>query len=140
MTGKRSLIEFVVVLLAYGLLMTLAMVALNNGWAQGGARTAVALAPMVACIGIWWAVVRHLHRSGPEEARVQLIAIGFAFVGTALLTFTYGFLEVAGFPRLSMFVVWPLMVLLLVVGQVLGRRLTASRGEDPSEGERDDEE
>ncbi|MDE1145598.1 MAG: hypothetical protein PW843_03120 [Azospirillaceae bacterium] len=123
MNGKRHLIEFTVALLAYGLLMTLALVALNNGWVQGGTRTVVGLAPMVACIGIWWAVVRHLRRSGPEEARIQLVAIGFAFVGTALLTFTYGFLEVAGFPRLSMFFVWPLMVLLWVLGHVIARQL-----------------
>ncbi|MEC4589455.1 MULTISPECIES: hypothetical protein [Nitrospirillum] len=133
MPGKRYLIEFVVALLAYGLLMTLALMALNNGWVQGGTRTVVAFAPMVACVGIWWAVVRHLRRSGPEEGRVQLIAIGFAFAGTALLTFTYGFLEVAGFPRLSMFTVWPLMVLLLVVGQFLGRWLQAPEGDENDE-------
>ncbi|WP_044560309.1 hypothetical protein [Azospirillum sp. B4] len=136
MTGKRSLIEFVIVLLAYGLLMTLAMVALNNGWVQGGTRTVVALAPLVACAGIWWAVVRHLKNCGPEEARVQLIAIGFAFAGTALLTLTYGFLEIVGFAHLSMFWLPPLMVLLLLLGQLLGRRLAASS----AEGEADDEE
>ncbi|MEA1674025.1 hypothetical protein [Nitrospirillum sp. BR 11163] len=64
---------------------------------------------------------------------MQLVAIGFAFAGTALLTFTYGFLEVAGFPRLSMFMVWPLMVLLLVVGQFLGRWLQAPEGDENDE-------
>ncbi|MEA1674024.1 hypothetical protein [Nitrospirillum sp. BR 11163] len=67
MPGKRYLIEFVVALLAYGLLMTLALMALNNGWVQGGTRTVVAIAPMVACVGIWWAVVRHLRRSGRKR-------------------------------------------------------------------------
>ncbi|MEE3623038.1 hypothetical protein UCD39_03435 [Nitrospirillum sp. BR 11752] len=137
MPGKRYLIEFVVALLAYALLMTLSLVALNNGWVQGGMRTVVAIAPMVACVGIWGAVVRHLKRSGPEEGRVQLIAIGFAFAGTALITVTYGFLEVAGFPRLSMFLVWPLMVVLLVLGQFLARWLQGTA--DGLEGEENDE-
>ncbi|TWB42640.1 hypothetical protein [Nitrospirillum pindoramense] len=139
MPGKRYLIEFVVALLAYALLMTLSLVALNNGWVQGGMRTVVAIAPMVACVGIWGAVVRHLKRSGPEEGRVQLIAIGFAFAGTALLTVTYGFLEVAGFPRLSMFLVWPLMVVLLVLGQFLARWLQGSAEGDEAEGDENDE-
>ena len=42
--------------------------------------------------------------------------------GTALLTFTYGFLETTGFPKLSMFFVWPLMGAFWVIGCVLGLR------------------
>jgi hypothetical protein len=35
--------------------------------------------------------------------------LAIAAAVTAAITFAYGFLELAGFPRLSMFFVWPLM-------------------------------
>ena len=54
--------------------------------------------------------------------RIHLEALALAFVGTALLTFTYGFLETTGFPKLSMFFVWPLMGAFWVIGCVLGLR------------------
>ena len=45
-----------------------------------------------------------------------------SFAGTAVLTFSYGFLEGLGYPRLSMFSVWPIMAVLWIVGLLLARR------------------
>ena len=56
-----------------------------------------------------WAIARHLGRID-EYLRQQLLetfAIGAAI--TAAVTFSYGFLETAGFPFVSMFWVWPVM-------------------------------
>ena len=39
-----------------------------------------------------------------------------------MLTFSYGFLEGLGYPKLSMFTVWPILAVLWVVGLVLARR------------------
>jgi hypothetical protein len=55
------------------------------------------------------------------QRKLQFEALALAFAGTALLTFGYGFLEGVGLPRLSMFVVWPLMAALWVVGVFIGR-------------------
>ena len=42
--------------------------------------------------------------------RLRLLeSLGIAFAITGALTFSYGFLETAGFPRLSMFTVWMVM-------------------------------
>jgi hypothetical protein len=49
-------------------------------------------------------------RRGDEYCRLKVLeAIAIAAAVTAGWTFTYGFLENAGFPRLSMFTVWPVM-------------------------------
>ncbi|TBU72195.1 hypothetical protein DNK10_21850 [Pseudomonas daroniae] len=53
----------------------------------------------------------------PDTRRFIIhFALAITFVGTALLTFSYGFLEVAGFPRLSMFFVWPVLASLWALG------------------------
>jgi hypothetical protein len=62
--------------------------------------------------------IRHLDEM---QRKLQFEAIALAFVGTALITFGYGFLEDEGFPKLTMFVVWPLMATLWVIGVMLGR-------------------
>ena len=43
-------------------------------------------------------------------------ALGFAFAASALLTFSYGFLENVGFPHISWLWVWPVMGVMWMVG------------------------
>jgi hypothetical protein len=56
-----------------------------------------------------WALARHLRRIDEfmRQTMLETFAIGAAV--TAAVTFSYGFLETAGFPRISMFAVWPIM-------------------------------
>jgi hypothetical protein len=63
-----------------------------------------------------------MRRMDELQMRIQFEALGFAFAGTAILTFSYGFLEGLGYPKLSMFMVWPILAVLWVVGLVLARR------------------
>jgi hypothetical protein len=86
-------------------------------WAE-----ALALAPMLGVLACCWAIVRQLRRVDEMQLRLQLEALGFSFATTALLRFSYGFLEGLGYPRLSMFYVWPLMAALWVVGGFLAYR------------------
>lgn len=70
---------------------------------DGVLRTAVLLTPMIGFGLAIWAVARHLARID-EYLRQQLLetfAMGAAI--TAAATFSYGFLETAGFPFVSMF-------------------------------------
>ena len=55
------------------------------------------------------AVVRAIRGSDEFIRKTTLEHLAIAAAVTAGVTFTYGFLEIAGFPKLSMFVVWPLM-------------------------------
>ncbi|MFK0379300.1 hypothetical protein [Pandoraea sp. NPDC090278] len=87
------------------------------------AKAAIALLPMLPGIAMCWAIVRNLRRMDELQRRIQLEAFSVSFAGTGLITFSYGFLEGVGFPKLSLFIVWPLMCTLWVVsGFFCGRR------------------
>ena len=85
-------------------------------------RDLIALCPMIPAATMAWVILREMHRMDELQRRIQLEALGFAFAGTAILTFSYGFLEGLGYPRLSMFSVWPLLAVLWVVGLAMARR------------------
>ncbi len=76
---------------------------------EGALRTAVLVLPMIGFGMAIWAIARHLRRIDEyvRQTLLETFAIGAAI--TAAVTFSYGFLETAGFPRLSMFAVWPIM-------------------------------
>ena len=119
--SKRYLIEFGSALTAYAGLLALSIYLLGpnpSGWRA----TLVVLLPMLPAAAMCWAVVRQLRRSDELQRRMQLEALGLAFAGTALITFSYGFLELVGWPKLSMFAVWPLMAMLWIIGGVLASR------------------
>lgn len=74
---------------------------------HGGAlRTLVLVSPMIGFGAAIWAIARHLSRIDEYLRQKMLENIALAAAITAGLSFTYGFLENAGFPRLSMFTVW----------------------------------
>jgi hypothetical protein len=69
-------------------------------------RTLVLISPMIGFGLMIWAITRHLGRIDEYQRRRLLEEIALGAAITAGLTFTYGFLESAGYPRLSMFIVW----------------------------------
>jgi hypothetical protein len=75
----------------------------------GTARTLLLLSPALPLLFAIWAIVRQFSRMD-EFVRLRALE-NFAIAGavTAGLSFTYGFLETAGFPKLSMFWVWSVM-------------------------------
>ena len=85
-------------------------------------RYPVALLPMLPAAFALVAVVRQIGRLDELQRRIQFEALAFAFAGTALLTFSYGFVENVGFPHLNWFWVWPLMALLWMLGLALATR------------------
>jgi hypothetical protein len=80
-----------------------------RGMPHGLTRTLVLLTPMIPVGLIVWAVARSLPRMDEFMRRQSLENFAIAAAVTAGWTFTYGFLEIAGFPRLSMLMVWPVM-------------------------------
>jgi hypothetical protein len=76
---------------------------------NGALRIGILLLPLVPVMLAVWAVARQFRRMD-EYVRLQsLESVAIAAAVTAGWTLTYGFLENAGFPRLSMFWVWPVM-------------------------------
>jgi hypothetical protein len=85
-------------------------------------RYIIALLPMIPAIFVLRAIIRQLARMDELQRNIQLEALAFAFGGTAILTFSYGFLERVGLPELSMFLVWPTMAVLWMIGLAIANR------------------
>lgn len=120
---RRYAFEFLAAMGIYALVLVASLLALNAMPPDSAWRVPVSLLPVLPCVLALWVVVRQTRRMDELQMRVQFEAIGFAFAGTALLTFSYGFLENVGLPRLSMFFVWPVMaVLWMIGGQISARR------------------
>jgi hypothetical protein len=92
---------------------------LGRGVDNPALATAISVAPMLPACVLALSIVRLSRRADEMQQRIQLEAITMAFVGTALISFSYGFLENVGFPRLSAFAVWPLMAGLWVLGGII---------------------
>jgi len=92
----------------YAVLLT-GSIKLARPMPDGLLRTALLVLPMLGFALMIRAVVRHVARIDEYQRRRLLESIGIAFAITGALTFSYGFLETAGFPRLSMFSVWIVM-------------------------------
>jgi len=88
----------------------------------GGLKLAINLLPMVGLFAVAWVVLRALSRMDELQRRIQFDAIALAFVGTALLTFGWGFAEGAGVQRLPTFAVWPIMATLWGLGTIVAQR------------------
>jgi hypothetical protein len=76
---------------------------------EGTARTLVLASPMLGFFLATWAIARHLKRIDEYLRQFTLENLAISAAVTAGLTFTYGFMETAGYPRLSMFMVWMVM-------------------------------
>jgi hypothetical protein len=122
MNGRRYIVELGASIAAYAAVLVLSITILVDYPPPAAWRPLIALLPTLPATSICWVILRQLHRIDELQRRLQLEALAFAFAGTALMTFSYGFLEGAGCPRLSMFTVWPLMAVLWVVGLFINQR------------------
>ncbi len=119
--SKRFVIHFSLAITAY--VIAVAVSSLTQVMLpEGIARTLCALLPIAPMIVVAITVIRQIRQLDEMARTIHLEALALAFVGTALITFSYGFLETAGFPRLSMFFVWPLLAALWGFGAWLGWR------------------
>ena len=83
----------------------------------------LALLPIIPAV---WGMVGWVRASREQDELQRRIQVEAALVSlglTAILTFSYGFLELyTGLPRLSMFAVWPLIAASYVLGASFARR------------------
>ena len=84
-------------------------ITLARGMDAGALRTALLLTPVVPVLLAVWAIARHFGRMDEFVRLRSLESLSVAAGVTAALSLTYGFLESAGFPKLSMFWVWAVM-------------------------------
>jgi hypothetical protein len=72
-------------------------------------RSIVMILPMIGFCLLLWAIARQIVRSDEFVRKVHIENFALAAAITAGLSFTYGFLETIGYPKLSMFLVWGVM-------------------------------
>jgi hypothetical protein len=120
----RYLGEMVAVFVLYAVVLVIS-IEIANRLHKGPVQTTVVLTPMVPFLIMLAVIVRHVRRLD-EYVRLQMLENIVVVAGvTAGLTFTYGFLEGVGFPRLSMFRVWEVMcttMVIVAIGRTLLRR------------------
>ncbi|HEY0065205.1 MAG TPA: hypothetical protein VGC21_24005 [Telluria sp.] len=78
----------------------------GKGLPAGLLKTLVLVSPMIGFLLALWVVVRQMGRIDKFVRQTTLENLAVAAAITAGLSFTYGFLESAGYPKLSMFLVW----------------------------------
>lgn len=120
---KKEVLRPVMGLVAYVAVLTGSIVLLVQQ--QDSAlvmRALIALAPMIPAIYLGWAVVCNIRQLDEMHLRIQLETLAFAFAASALLTFSYGFLENVGAPHLSWFLVWPIMGAMWMLGFWISKR------------------
>ena len=121
MSTKRFLVEFIAILLLYVACVVISSASVR-AMPDGAAKIALALLPVIPMIAIAVSIIRRLNSMDELGRKIQLEALAVAFVCTALTTFSYGFLETAGLPRLSAFMVWPIMGGVWCVATIIGTR------------------
>jgi hypothetical protein len=92
---------------------------------DGILRTLLLVTPVIPVVLAVWAVARQFRRMDEFVRLRSLESIAIAAAITMGLTLTYGFLESAGFPRLSM--IWVFPVLCFTWGVHSGLRCALSR-------------
>jgi hypothetical protein len=76
---------------------------------EGVLRTVLLVSPMIGFGLMIRAIIRHVARIDEYQRLRLLESFSIAMAITGAVTFTYGFLETAGFPKVSMFSVWMVM-------------------------------
>ena len=106
--ASRYLLELFGTMTVY-IVLLVAAIKFGRPMAAGTPRLLFLLSPMIGFGLMIWVLIRHFGRVDEYIRRLLLENAAIAAAITAAGTFTYGFLETAGYPRLSMFSVWMLM-------------------------------
>jgi len=103
--ARAYVAEMMLAFVVYTVLL-LAAIRYGRPMPEGWLRTLVLVTPMIGFVMAFRAIARHVARID-EYQRIRLLEnIAVAAAITLAGTFTYGFLETAGFPKVSMFYVW----------------------------------
>lgn len=106
---------------AYAAILIPAILWLNRH-PESAWRVPVALLPVLPVVFVLWSMRRYFREADELQKRIQLEGFAFGFAGVAMAMLTYGFLEMAGFPRLSAWWYWTAMGACWMVGSIVASR------------------
>ena len=120
MKNFRYLLEISLSLVLYLIVLTFSLNYLKKDNLDHTVQIIICLLPVLPCIFTVMSVIRLINRLDELQRQIQLNALAFSFTGTALATFSYGFLENIGFPHFPIFMIWPIMATLWGMGVAFG--------------------
>ena len=106
--NRRYRLELFAAMGAY-MLVLFGSISFAKGMDENLGRTLLLITPIIPLMLAVWAIARHFRRMDEYLRLRSLESIAIGAAVTCALSLTYGFLESAGFPKLSMFWVWPVM-------------------------------
>jgi hypothetical protein len=104
--ARRYKIQLTIAMAAYVVILFAATWVLNRYALQGSLRYAVALLPLLPIAFLIPVVARYFRESDELERRIVTESFAIGAAVTALLSVTYGFLEISGLPHLSAWWTW----------------------------------
>lgn len=113
---RRYLREFFFAMSLYVVALIASVTSLKIFEFARGWQIVISLAPALPVVFVIIALMRLLMNGDELQQRVHLLATTFSAVLTGLITFSYGFLENVGFPKLPTFAIFPMLFLLWGVG------------------------
>jgi hypothetical protein len=113
---RRYVQEFVSAIFLYAVTLIASVTLLKKFEFARGWQIIVSIVPALPVIFIIVALMRLLRDSDELQQRVNLLAVTFSAVLTGLISFSYGFLENIGFPKMPTFAVLPMLFVLWGVG------------------------
>ena len=113
---RRYLQEFFFAMFLYAVTLIASVTLLKNFEFARLWQIIISIIPALPVIFVLIALMRLLRDSDELQQRVNLLATTFSAVLTGLLTFSYGFLENIGFPKLPTFAVLPMLFVFWGIG------------------------
>jgi len=123
---RRYLRDLMLALAAYAVVLVASRLVLKGGIDDRILRVVVSLAPMLPILFAAAVIIRHINALDEMQRRIQVEALALSFVGTAVLTMGWGFLENVGAPRFPVMFVWPLMGALWIAALLVVTRRYAA--------------
>lgn len=112
---KRYTFEVIALMVTYTILLFLSIWVLQK-IATSPWRIPVAVLPAVPLLFVVWSAIRFIRKMDELQKTIHLEAVTFSFLVTTVVTLTYGFLENAGLPHVSVLYVPIFMCVLWGVG------------------------
>ena len=122
LASKLYLKEFGAAMIAYVVVLFVSITLINISPSTAWWRIPLALTPVIPIIFAMIAYMRFMRRMDEMQRRIQFEALAFGFAGAGIITFSYGFLEIVGFPHISWLWVFPLMIALWGLGGAIAAR------------------
>lgn len=119
--SSRYFRSFTAAMVAYAVLLFIS-IPLIGALTDSPLRFAAALLPVVPVLFALRAFLNFLRMSDEMIRSIHFEAFGFSLALTGIVTFSLGFLENAGFPRISLVWVFPMLIVFWGVGRWLASR------------------